>query len=152
MALLPIYSQCFVRIWSKDLVLNASWHQNPLLQQNIEPNIEVFESISNLSCEIQIPVSSRHLFLKIQLDASRVGIFKSIATLSVTEMNRIWGLKPAINSLLFTTIQSTITHKRQHHIRLKTSSRMLIIGSLKNSNIKIKQQPNEFISVLLSTV
>ena len=101
MALLPISSQYFVRIWSKDSVLNASTHQNPLLQQHIEPNIEVFERISNLSCETQIPVSSRHLFLTIQLDASRVGIFKSIATFSVTEMNRIWGLKPAIDSLLF---------------------------------------------------
>ena len=76
-------------------------HQNPLLQQHIEPNIEVFDRISNLRCETQIPVSSRHLFLTIQLDASRVGIFKSIATFSVTEMNRIWDLKPAIDSLLF---------------------------------------------------
>ena len=101
MALLPISSQYFVRIWSKDSVLNASLHQNPLLQQHIEPNIEVFERISILSCETQIPVSTRHLFLTIQLDASRVGIFKSIATFSVTEMNRIWGLKPAIDSLLF---------------------------------------------------
>ena len=101
MALLPISNQYFARIWSKDSVLNASLHQNPLLQQHIEPNIEVFERINNLSCETQITVSSRHLFLTIRLNASRVGIFKSIATFSVTEMNRIWGLKPAIDILLF---------------------------------------------------
>ena len=101
MAVQPISSQYFVCIWSKDSVFNASLHQNPILQQHIEPNIEMFERISNLRCETQISVSSRQLFLTIQLDASCVGIFKSIDTFSVTEMNRIWGLKPAIDSLLF---------------------------------------------------
>ena len=57
MALLPISSQYFVRIWSKDSILNASLHQNPVLQQHIEPNFEVFERISNLSRETEIPVS-----------------------------------------------------------------------------------------------
>ena len=100
MALLPISINILFAFGQK-IRSSASLHQNSLLQQHIEPNIEVLERISNLSCETQIPVSSRHLFLTIQLDPSRVGIFKSIATFSVTEMNRIWGLKPANESLLF---------------------------------------------------
>ena len=99
MALLPISQKLFVRVWSYESLANAAFRCQP--NTKMEPIVEIFERCTNYRFEYEIPSAVRQLYLTIKLDALSVQIYKSVLRLSINEINRIWGLRPIIDGLVY---------------------------------------------------